>query len=254
MNPAPLEPRPWSRGRWWTLIALVFAAHVGLIFALGDRKPLAPRPPALAPVLRLATGPNELLALTDPTLFALPHPAGFAGAVWRWRPEVTVQPFRWTEPPRPLRLSAEKLGDRFAQFMQTNRLARFEPALAPAPETGPAVVPAFSPAALAPSTVRLGDGLAGRRWLNPPRLGAWPAPDLLTNCVVSVLVRPDGGVTSAKLLPPGSGSAEADQFALAAARTARFTPLTRGAAEPAVGTLIFEWQTLPMTNAPAPGP
>src|SRR5437773_6757094 len=112
--PCHLSPAPWPRHRWGLLIALVFAAHVGLIFAFGDRHPIMPRPPGPAPELRLAIGSNELLALRDPTLFALPHPKGFAAAAWREISQTGFPPFRWTEPPRwlvlPVSNSATRCG------------------------------------------------------------------------------------------------------------------------------------------------
>jgi len=253
MNAATLEPRNWSRRRWWTLVALVFAAHLGLIFALGDRTPVTPRPPAFAPTLRLAADSDELLALNDPTLFALPHRKGFAGATWLQIPVVKFQPFRWTEPPRLLALPVEKLGNTFAQFLQTNLLARFEIEIKPAPELTMPVAPEVGPVIAARSTLRLAGALANRRLLNPPKLEPWAASDLLTNSVVQVLVNADGSVISPNLMA-GSGLPKADQFALDFARTARFEPLLNGAAKLSVGTMIFEWHTVPETNKPTANP
>jgi hypothetical protein len=98
--------------------------------------------------------------------------------------------------------------------------------------------------------------LASRRLLNPPKLQSWPASDLLTNSVMRVLVGADGTVISAIQLftPPGSGSKEADQQALDLSRAARFEPLHTGAENLTFGTLIFQWHTLPLTNAPSPTP
>ena len=74
------------------LIALVFAAHVGLLFMFGARKQIVPRPVTDAPTLKLAGGSDELLekllALNDPTLFALPHPGDFVTAMWSQAPVV----------------------------------------------------------------------------------------------------------------------------------------------------------------------
>ena len=146
MNAAPVGPRPcagpklpgqdgWPRHRWGMLIALVFAAHVGLIFAFGDRRPIVPRPPGPAPEWRLAMGSNELLALHDPTLFALPHPKGFAAAAWREVSQIGFPPFRWTESPttKGWPLAVEQLGDIFLRFVQTNALVQFEFETMPAP-------------------------------------------------------------------------------------------------------------------------
>ena len=73
-----------------------------------------------------------------------------------------------------------------------------------------------------------------------------------------MVVNGTGVPVSAILLPPGSGSKEADQYALERARTARFEPisvegprrLTNPLAELTWGEMIFHWQTLPVTNSP----
>lgn len=253
MNTPGIEPTRWSRRRWWTLIALVFTAHLGLIFALGDRKPVTPRPPAPAPMLRLAAESDELLALNDPTLFALPHRKGFAGTTWLQFTNVNFQPFRWTEPPRLLLLPVEKLGGTFAQFMQTNQLAPFELEIKPASELTMPMTPEVGPVIALRSTLRMVGGLANRRLLAPPELPSQPATDLLTNSVAQVLVSADGNVISSTLLAR-SGSEKADLFALATARGARFEPWRNGGTKLSVGTMIFEWHTVPMTNAPTATP
>jgi len=252
MSPAPIEPRRWPRRRWWLLIALVFAAHLGLIFAFGDRKPITPRPPAPAPLLSLAADSSELLALNDPTLFALPHRESFAGAAWLKIPALKFEPFRWTEPPRLLSLPVAELGATFARFMQTNAFAPFELEVKPAPEFASPVAPEIRPTVPARSTLHLAGGLELRRLLNPPDLPPKPWPDLLTNSVVQVVVFADGNVLSSTLLS-SSGSPDADELALKTANAARFEPLRNGATNLTFGTLIFEWQTVP-TNAPPANP
>ena len=125
----------WSRGRWWFVVVLIFAVHIGLIFAFGDRKPIVPRQPAFTPELRMITGGHEMLALNDPTLFALPHLNGFSGVAWLQSqlPRIEPEPFRVTEAPRWLLLPVERLGEAFSQFMKTNQFAEFSPELKPAP-------------------------------------------------------------------------------------------------------------------------
>jgi len=251
MNTVMLEGCHWSRRRWWTLIVLVFAAHLGLIFAFSDRNAGAPRAPAFAPTLHLVPGYDEILALTDPTLFALPNRNGFAGATWLRPPDVELEPFRWTEPPRLLALPVDKLGNTFTRFVTTNRLSPFELDVKPAPEPALPLTFGFKLPLATRSTLRLGGGLANRHWLNPPILGPWPASDLLTNSVLQVMVNARGDVVSATLMPPGSGLPEADQFALETAKAARFEPLRNGAMGPTVGTLIFQWYTVPKTETNA---
>jgi len=252
MNPALSEPLPWPRRRWWFLITLVFAAHLGLIFTLTDRRPVVPRRPAGVPVLKLATDGGEMLALNDPTLFALPQLRDFAGAAWLQIPTPQYRPFQWTEPPRWLARPLEPLGTVFARFMETNRFAPFELELKPAPDlTVPELAP--EPAVAAQSVLRLEGDVAQRRLLNPIDLTNQPSSDLLTNSIVQVLVDATGNVFSPVLLPPGSGLKDADQSALELAKAARFEPLVRASAggtpNPAAGwsggLMIFEWHTVP---------
>ncbi len=263
MNATPIEPRPWPRVRWGLLIVLVFAAHIGLIFALGDRKPIVPRKPDFTPTVHLAADAAEMLALSDPTLFVLPHRNGFAGAAWLQSPPLEFQPFQWTEPPRWLEISVEQLGGVFAQLMQTDKFEAFQLEFKPAPGL---THPAPLPAEIAPvghSTMRIEGGLARRRLLNTLELPSWPGADLLANSVVQVLVDAAGNVMSVTLLPPGSGSNEADQRAFELARSARFESLpgtesfsTSPAAGLSLGTMIFQWETVPIpgTNSPPANP
>jgi hypothetical protein len=96
--------------------------------------------------------------------------------------------------------------------------------------------------------------------LAPPALKSWPASDLLTNSEVRVAVDPDGYVMSAVLLSR-SGLPEADIKAFELAKSTRFQPLRKRkpgelpAADEGdfdVGTLIFQWHTVPEpgTNSP----
>jgi TonB family protein len=259
MNAVPTEPLlrndgRWSGRRWFTLILLVFAAHVGLIFAFGTRQPIVPRAVTNVPTLLPAGDAGELFALNDPTLFVLPNQHDFAGAAWLQVPSVPWRSFRWTEPPQWLELSADKLGTAFARFTQTNRFAAFQPELKPppkfnAPEIGP-VEPAFAEA----STLQIEGDLAQWRMPGAMNLPSWPCADVLAPSVVQVVVDAAGNVASVALLS-GSGLDIADQRALELARTASFEPSLRvnpGAARfaPAsrltIGRLIFNWHTVPL--------
>jgi len=113
------------------------------------------------------------------------------------------------------------------------------------------------------SALRVEGDLARRRLLAPLELPSWPHPDLLTNTVVQLLVNADGEPVSLTFLS-GCGYSPADQYALDQARAARFQSLSGSGpqrlASPMAhltwGTMIFEWNTLPITatNAPAPIP
>jgi hypothetical protein len=249
--PVPAETRPhgsWSRSRWLTLIALVFAAHVGLIFAFGERKQIVPRSAANVPTLQLADNSDEWLTLNDPSLFALPHGRDFGSAVWLQMRAVKPPSFRWTEPPRWLQLSADELGRVFNQFMQTNRFSGFQLELKPPPRLSEPVLP-VGPAFAEASTLRVEGDLARCRLLNPMDLPSWPYADVIAPSRVQALVDAAGNVVSVILLPPGSGLDAADQRALELARAARFAPASRLT----IGQLIFNWRTVPppATNAPA---
>src|SRR5262245_6002427 len=88
----PARPETWSIARRVFYIVLAFAIHVGLIFAFGNRKPIVARSVVNAPRIQLASGHSELQLLDDPTLFALPHPRGFAAATWLQLPRVEFAP------------------------------------------------------------------------------------------------------------------------------------------------------------------
>lgn len=253
MNAVATEPQAWSPARRWSLIVLVFAAHLGLIFALSDRKPLTLRPPASAPLLSLASGANELLELNDPALFALPQRRSFAGAAWLNTPEIKFQPFRWAEPARLLPLPVAGLGAAFARFVQTNTFAGLVFETKPAPDFPQPVAPEFGAPPSTHSVVRVAGELAKRRLLHQPELPAQAAADVLTPTVAEVLATADGSVLSLKLLA-SSGNKAADQLALKVARAARFEPVRGGGTTLTLGTLVFEWRTVPLPVEPKPAP
>jgi hypothetical protein len=237
----------WSVWRWVAYLVIAFGLHLGLIFALGDRKPLPPRPVKNAAALQTTFARSEWQQLDDPTIFALPHPRGFAGATWLRLPQIAVVPFRWTEAPRLLALPVAQLGAIFLQHAETNAPPIRQMEIAAPPLTG-VLAPGDVEAPRPPAALRVNAGLAGRPFRNAPfPLPLQPATDNLTNSVVQILVDARGQVISTRLIPPGSGLPAADQEAVKIARSLRFdavdasTPLT-------VGRLIFEWQGQPATN------
>jgi len=256
--PKPPDKGRWPLNRWLILIALVLAVHVALLFVFGSRKQAASlRAVANVPTLTLAGRPDEMLALNDPTLFALPRAGDFAAGVWA-QPPVTNRPsFAWTEPPRWLSLSAADLMMAFNRFMQTNRRAEFEPRLKPSVRLSALTQP-IEPALAQSSVMRLGGNLAQRRLLTPMNLPSWPYADVIAPSLVRVLVNEAGDVVSAVLLPSDSSLEAlshyepADQCALELARAARFAPAPRLT----IGRMLFDWHTVPppATNAPAGPP
>ncbi len=243
----------WSLRRWLTFIALVFAVQLALIFAFGERKPIAPRTVTNVPVLKLTVGSSEWLALNDPTLFALPNRKGFSGPAWLEPPRVEFHRLEWTEQPRPLPLPVGELGATFNQFMQTNRFTTFQFELKPSPQFTAPVVP-VEPVLAKTSTLRIEGGLARRRLLTPMKLPSWPYADVLSPSKVQVLVNAAGNVVSAVLLPPDNPLEDAshydaaDQRALELARAARFAP----SSNLTIGRLVFDWHSIASaaTNAP----
>ncbi len=256
MNATPTTPAEssWPWHRWALLIGLTFVAHIGFLFAFGDRKPIVPHAIVNAPGLQLTTHRSEREELDDPTLFALPHPNGFAGAAWLRRRPIEFAPFRWTEPPRLLALAGDQLGVTFQQHQNPKDLARLQIETLPPPEPTSVPPPDLNFITGRRSVLSLRGELMQRPWLNAPiELPAWPAADWLTNSVVQVWVEANGQTLSPALLLPGSGSKEADQLALKLARTARFAPLP-SSAKLTRGTLIFQWHTVPQTNTTPASP
>jgi TonB family protein len=247
--PPRQEPQgkgPRTRGRWLTLIALVFAAHVALLFIFGGRKQIVPRPVTNVPTLKLAADSSELLALNDPTLFALPHPGDFASAVWLQTAVLKQPSFRWTEPPHWLPLSADELGLVFNQFMQTNLFEGFELQLRPPLKLSTPGLP-IEPVLAQNSTMRVEGSLAQRQLPAQISLTNWPYADVLAPSVVQAVVDAAGNVVSTVLLSP-SGYDAADQSALELARAMRFAPSSRLT----IGRMIYNWHTVPPpeTNTP----
>ena len=228
-------------------MALVLAAQVALVFALGEKHFPPARAVAKVPQLTLADGTGEAMALDNPTLFALPHANDFASVAW-----TNIRIVKQPDPPGELRSpGAENLGAGFVRFMQTNPFAAPPIDFKPEPELSAPVLslpPAFAPISIS----QIEGDLAQRKWLNAVSLTDWPYADVIAPSRVQVLVDADGAVVSAILLPrdnPGEvHDTAADQHALELARAARFEPGSRLT----IGRLIFNWHTVPLaeTNAP----
>jgi TonB family protein len=241
---APERGEGWSRNRWLALILIAFAAHVGFILAFGERKPAAPRTTANVPALQLANESDELLALNDPTLFALPHQRDFASAAWLKMLDLKPPSFRWTEPPRWLPLSADGLGAAFGRLMQTNFFASHQLDVKPV-LTLSTPMPPVEPMLAQNSTMQIEGDLAQRQLPMPITLMNWPFADVLSPCVVQALVDAKGNVVSTVLLK-SSDYKDADDKALAIARSLRFKP----SPSLTIGRIIFNWHTVPPTTSP----
>jgi len=259
MNQAAMAAQPWSRRTWWGVVLVLLALQLLLLVWFSARGSLTQRQTASAPQLQFA-GPvavTNLLALTDPTLFAQGHPNGFSGASWMKIPVPEYQPPEWSEPPRLLTLNAQQLGADFRRFVQTNQPFTLAFTAKPPPRLTEPEIEAAPPVTSVPSALLIQDELAARKLQFAPPLPPQEAADLLTNSVVQVFVNGDGNVFSPVLLA-SSGKPDADVQALTLAREVRFEPLPRTNANQAYlsltpGILIFEWQTVPPapTNAPS---
>jgi len=244
-----LESGFWQRARWGVALVLVLAVQLGFIFVLSDRSPVLPTTSVPSPAIHLTSGqPDELLLLSDPTLFVLPHRQGYSGETWLKVRSLTTTPFQWTEPIVWLRLAEDSLGLTFNHFMRTNSFAtaRFE--LMPPPEIARLVV---EPEILiaGKSSVHLGGSLAKRGLRAPIDLPLWPYTDVIGPSKVQVLVDAAGNVISTLSLPSDNPSEpatrltkEADQNAARLAKTARFKPSPKGVSEVTLGVMIFDWQ------------
>jgi len=261
MNSAVVESPAKPRRKWWLVVALVFSGQLALIFSLSDHSAIRPRAAAAAPTLHLAgIASADLLALMDPTLFALPRRQGFSGPAWLKVPEPPPRSFDWVEPPRGLALAFEQLGAAFEWHIKTNEFNSLQKPPKPEPEL---TLPERLPVAISAgqSVLRLEGVLAGRRLLTPVKLRSWEHTDILTNTIVKLAVdAKTGEAVTATLLPPGCGYAPADMEALSQARAVRFEPAAEerparggsGIADLIWVTMIFEWNTLPVTPTNAP--
>ncbi|HTX21348.1 MAG TPA: hypothetical protein VMD27_05780 [Candidatus Aquilonibacter sp.] len=253
----PKRDEGWPLRRWLLVIALIFTAHVALIFLFGSKKPIAPRAVANVPALKFADDSGNLPALNNPALFALPNPEGFAAAVWQKTPAVEQPSFRWSEPPRSLPLPADSLGTTLSQFVQLNFVAGIPPDFKPPARLSVPALP-VEPAFAQNSTLQIEGGLARRKLLSEINLPSLPNNDVIAPTVVRVLVDAAGSVVSAVVLPPESSLEAAgrydpaDQHALELARQLRFAP----ASQLTFGIIIFNWHTVPLaaTNAAASPP
>ncbi len=240
----PAQPG-WSRQRWIVTVALVFMAHVFLVFLLGTKKTTLRRPVLRAPQFTLIAPGNELVALTDPTLFAVPDIDEFAPAAWAQPPNFNPPFFRWMEESPPyLEALNQPFGTELKAFLQTNRLTignlDFKPAAT-------FIVPPAAMESVLPdhSMFKLTGDLARRSLRHPIVVPSLDYNDILKPSVVQVLVNAKGEVVSAVLLT-STEYEQADQLALKLSREAQFAP----AAGLELGKIVFIWHTVPTTNSP----
>ncbi|HEX3798801.1 MAG TPA: hypothetical protein VH413_08880 [Verrucomicrobiae bacterium] len=254
------ESRHWSRHRWVVSMLVILLVQIVLILILGRSQPTPLPAFNFGPKVYLPANPREPWpGLSDAVQFVLANRHGFSGGAWLQfqPPEYDLQP--WTEPPRPLMLPVEKLGDDLANYVHANLNQPFE--LTPKPEPEIQVVIPDENLGVAHSALTIEGELANRPLLTPIKLSSWPANDILTDSEVLVGVDEAGNVFSSVLVvAKGSGSKEADAAALRLAAQARFRPLLwTGPGRPPEsetrlhwGRMIFHWRTVPMPAAKTP--
>jgi TonB family protein len=251
----------WSIHVWFWGFVFVFLSHAFAVFWLAEHESFSPAAPNPVAFLYLSGDPEtdehlaRQAALRDPTLFALPHLNGFSGGAWlRFQPEAP-RLSNWTAPLEWLALPAAELGRSLDDYMATNRPSE-EHLLASLRATRAPEVRLPDPPLMTNSTVRVQGPLALRKLAFVPPLPSVFTNDVLSNTVVTVSVNRDGIIASTSVAR-GSGAKWADDQALQLARSFLFDPVPaqkRSAKEPVsitFGQLMFAWNTVPPTNAPA---
>lgn len=264
MNAAGAVPGSWGIRRFLLMLLVVFGLQLALIMILGDRNLVHRRPATVAPALRfLGDGGSELLALADPTVFALPHRDGFSGPAWMESKPQEIPSFSWSESPDWLALSVDSLRQRLLPPHELANTRSIVTAVQPDPRLSIPTLPPLGPAHLQSSVEVQGD-LANRRLLAPLMAPTITNVDIVSNSIVQLVVDADGNPISATPLPaaPGSGLSELDKLAADLARKARFAPIAANGpgriadalSHLTIGQLIFQWETVPpaagTTNAP----
>ena len=265
MNAEQAGASSWGARRWLLMLVLVFVMQLALILAMGERKPVHRRSVGPSPALRFAgDSGSELLALADPTIFALPHRDGFSGPAWIQIKPMEIPSFAWSEPPEWLTLSVDSLKQKLLPSHDLVSSRSIVTALQPDPSLVVPALPPLRPGRLQ-SSVELRGDLANRRLLTQLVPPAITNLDIVTNSVVQLVVDADGNPISVTPVPasPGSGLSEMDKLAAELARKTRFAPIAGDGprripdalSHLTVGQLIFQWQTVAppivSTNVPA---
>jgi hypothetical protein len=244
----------WSKLRWILMVLAVFILQFLLLMLFSSSELAPPVQPASGPRFHfMAAAPHSPerpshLAVSDPTLFALPHPEGFSEPLWRQAPAMEYQLTNSIFPPRWLEPAPQRFGETFSRFVEETMAADFfSTHPAPAPQ-GALALPSMP--VRTDSHLRVAGEISNRPLLNSPDLPVIPHNQILANTVVLVTVTPEG--ESLAVLLSGSGSKEADQEALRTARSIRFAPLEKSAPI-MTGQLIFEWSIPPNRQANPPG-
>jgi hypothetical protein len=255
LNLAALYPpeRPWPRRRLYGFITLCFVAQLIFILVFGEHRVPTLKPSAFGTGIHLLADEwsmGQLAAfseLSDPSVFALPSLEGFSRAGWL---TYKAPPDEFADQPQAakwLELDSESLGRDLAAFLATNTVPPLRIGDEPMPELVGLQPRPSAELEFPKSELRIAGALARRKLLTAVELPSWPHTSVLTNSVVRLLVDPDGTPFSTALVS-GSGSKDADNFALATAKRLRFKP-DRAAGTVISGTANFAWHTAPPAAA-----
>lgn len=247
----------WSYARLARVAGWIGIAQLGLIYLLGLKTaPATETPPTRSDAdwLWLPRAPALFEELPDRAVLAEVTVHGFSGALWSRRSGTALASLG-SEGGVGRLAAGRAVGPRFSPGQWGDAVAPLAGIVRVAPVDRPArrMVQARTETPAPGTHLRLEGALAGRRFRGPETLPAWPHSEVLTPSTVPLLVDRDGTVLSARLLPPGSGLAAADQEAVRLAQQLQFEvggEEDRASGEFFWGSVTFIWRTL----APAPSP
>lgn len=243
-----LPGEAWTRKKFNLFLVAALVLHVALIFLLGTKQPIIPRPVTAVPRLQLADSSDAFIALSDPTLFTRPNAHDLATVFWRRLkpPQPPNFSFNQIAAPSYLPPTEAGFGAYFFNFVQSHP-GDFSVNFKPEPRR---VVPdgTWEEDLGHATTLQISGDLAGRRLLTALELPALPANDVIEPSRVQVLVDTLGNVVSAVVLQPASDNA-GNQRALQLVRNLRFAPAPRLM----FGEITFAWHTVPLTATNEPG-
>lgn len=250
----------WSWHIWFWGFLFLFLTHAFAVFWFADRRNVSlswQKPQAF---LQLSADREtdqrvmEMVALRDPTIFALPHAKGVSGRAWlNFQPQIP-RLSNWFAPPEWLALPVDQLGASLDAFAATNRPSD-EPLLASLRATRTPEVRIPDEPIMTRSSLKVEGLLAMRKLMEVPPLPSMTNNDVLGKTVVAVSVNGNGVVESAALTQE-SGSKPADDRGVDLSRALRFEPLpirdarAREMAPPTILRVIFTWHVAP-TNLTA---
>ncbi|WCJ60782.1 energy transducer TonB [Fontisphaera persica] len=234
--------------RLWFWLGVSFAAHLAVIWLLGERPRLpSPETDVFRTVLteNLAPLAARLPDYDDPQVFALPSPRGFSGSGWLRAKAQAHEYHEWMDEQRWLPLPVDQLGQTFIQHVRL--LTEPTPPMPrkAEPVLSPLVTDLVMDWAPARSRLQLEGALAARLKTPLPAAPTLAHKEVLKPTILELMVDERGHVFSALVLGE-SGLPAADELAVQLARQLDFQP----AASPGLvsGRLVVVWQVQAATN------